>query len=135
MIFNPPAAPHHGGVWEGLIQLVKKTLLSVTTQQILDDEVLHTAMCKAESILNGHPLTTTSGDTNDLEALMPNHLLLLKNQSSLPSGLFTKDALGSKYSTLQLCFERDGSRNTFLEERSKWSRQSRNFVKGNAPHT
>lgn len=80
-IFNSPAAPHHGGVWEGLIQLVKKTLLSVTTQQILDGEVLHTTMCKAEYILNGHPLTTTSGDPNVLDALMPNHLLLLKNQT------------------------------------------------------
>ncbi|GAA6072447.1 uncharacterized protein LOC119199441 [Tachysurus ichikawai] len=30
-------------------------------------------------------------DVNDLEALTPNHLLLLKTQPSLPPGLFVKD--------------------------------------------
>lgn len=35
--FNPPAASHHGGVWERMIRLVRRVLSSVLHQQKLDD--------------------------------------------------------------------------------------------------
>lgn len=40
--FNPPAAAHHGGVWERLIQMLKRILLSFIKQQTLDNESLLT---------------------------------------------------------------------------------------------
>lgn len=76
--FNPPATAHHGGVWERLIRMLKRILLSVTKQQTLDDESLLTVMCEVEAILNSRPLTTISDDPNDLEPSTPNHLLLCK---------------------------------------------------------
>jgi len=36
-------------------------------------------------------MTTVSGDPNDLEPLTPNHLLLLKSESPLSSGLFKRE--------------------------------------------
>ena len=84
--FNPPAAAHHGGVWERLIRSLKKVLLSVIKQQILDDESLTTVMCEVEAILNNRPLTTVSDNPNGLEPLTPNHLLLSKVQPLLPPG-------------------------------------------------
>lgn len=39
-IFNPPAASHHGGVWERQIRTVRKVLASMLKQQNLDDEGL-----------------------------------------------------------------------------------------------
>ena len=81
---------HHGGAWERLIRIIKKTLYSVTKEQTMDDECLHTALCKVEAILNARPITSTSGDPKDPEPLTPNHLLLLKGKPILPPGLFNR---------------------------------------------
>lgn len=67
--FNPPLEAHHGGVWEQLVQDVKKVLCTVVKQQVLDDEALHTALCEVEAVLNDRPITPFSDDPNGLEAL------------------------------------------------------------------
>nr|XP_054593653.1 uncharacterized protein LOC129160674 [Nothobranchius furzeri] len=84
---------HFGGVWERLICIIRKVLHSVLRQQVLDDEGLHTILCGAEAILNDRPLTKLSEDPNDLEALTPNHLLLMKGKPVLPPGIFEKEDL------------------------------------------
>ncbi len=76
-IFNPPFGSHFGGVWEGCIRTIRKILSAVLNQQHVDDECLMTIMCEVESIMNSRPLTKVSDDPKDLEALTPNHLLLL----------------------------------------------------------
>ncbi len=47
-----------------------------------------TQSCDAEAILNDRPITKLSDDPMDLEALTPNHILLLKGKPSLSPGLF-----------------------------------------------
>lgn len=42
---------------------------------------LDTFLCEVEPILNDRPITISSMDPNNLEALTPNHLLLLKNST------------------------------------------------------
>ena len=42
--FNPPAASHHGGVWERIIRMVRRILTSVLRQQTLN-EGFHTVLC------------------------------------------------------------------------------------------
>lgn len=88
--FNPPSASHHGGVWERLIRMVRKVLLSVLHQQVLDDEGLYTILCEVEAILKSRPITTTSSDPHDLEALTPSHILTLQSKPVLPPGVFHK---------------------------------------------
>ena len=90
-VFNPPAASHHGGVWQRLIRSTHKILGALTKEQVLDDECLQTLLCEAESIINGTPLTKFSDNPNDLEPIMPNHLRLLRQNDSLPLGLFEKN--------------------------------------------
>lgn len=82
--FNPPAGSHHGGPWEKLIRSVWKVLNSTLNVQNLDEDGLHTILCEVESIINSRLITKASSDPNDLEALTPNHLLLLKTVPSLP---------------------------------------------------
>ena len=76
--FNPPAASHMGGVWERQIRTVRKVIVFILKDQLLDDERLVTAFCEVESVVNGRPLTRVSDDSQDLEPLTPNHLRLLR---------------------------------------------------------
>jgi len=44
--------------------------------------VLRTALVEAERIFNSRPITHVSSDAGDIEALMPNHFLLLQANPS-----------------------------------------------------
>ncbi len=85
--FNAPGASHHGGVWERQIRSIRQVLCSVMREQTLSDDNLSTLFCEVEGILNSRPITKVSGDASDLEALTPNHLLLLKGQPILSPNL------------------------------------------------
>lgn len=136
-IFNPPAASHHGGIWERQIRTVRKVLSSVVKQQLLEDEGLHTLLCEVESIINGRPLTTNTDHPNDLEPLTPNHLLALKTQPSFPPGVFTKDDVYARRRWRQIQYMADlfWRRWTheylpLLQERQKWLSLKRSFKVG-----
>ncbi len=136
-IFNPPAASHHGGIWERQIRTVRKVLNSVVKQQLLEDEGLHTLLCEVESIINGRPLTMNTDHPNDLEPLTPNHLLALKTQPSFPPGVFTKDDVYARRRWRQIQYMADlfWRRWTheylpLLQERQKWLGLKRSFKVG-----
>lgn len=133
-LFNPPAASHQGGVWERCIRTVRKVLDAVTKEQVLDDEGLSTLFCEVERIINSRPITKTSDDPKDLEPLSPNHLLLLRSESSLPPGVFTNDDVYSKRKWKQVQYLADLFWRRWIQEylptlqrRQKWLRPSRNF--------
>ena len=90
-ILNPPTASHSGGVWERCIRTVTKVMKALLKQQVLDDESLNTLMCEVESIVNERPITKVSDDPRDLNALTPNHLLLLRAGTAMPPGVFSKE--------------------------------------------
>ena len=87
-MFNPPTASHMGGVWERAIRSVRRVLNAILRNQTIDDEGLLTLMCEVEAILNARPLTKVSDDPQDLNAITPNHLLLLRSGRSFPPGIF-----------------------------------------------
>ena len=74
--FNPPGAPHMGGVWERLVRSVKEVMTGLVKDHVLTDPQLYTFLTEAENIINSRPLTHISSDVNDMEALTPNHVLL-----------------------------------------------------------
>ncbi|XDV29292.1 hypothetical protein PO909_032429 [Leuciscus waleckii] len=119
--FNPPAASHHGGVWERLIRSVRYVLYSTLHQQSIDDEGLQTLFCEVEAILNNRPLSTVSSDPYDLEPLTPNHLLLLKTQPIMPPGIFLKSDLYARRRWKQVQYMADlfwhRPKNTFFYSR------------------
>ena len=87
--FNTPLSSHHGGMLERLIRSILKILLALFLPHMtLTDEVLHTVLCECECIINGRPITKSSDDVNDWEALTPNHLLAMRGVASLPWGNF-----------------------------------------------
>ena len=87
-MFNPPHAPHMGGVFERMVQTVKKVLNVMLGNARLTDEILCTLLCEVENLVNSRPITRVSNDGCDVSALSPNHLLLLKGDSSPLPGEF-----------------------------------------------
>lgn len=135
--FNPPAGSHHGGSWERLIRSVRKILNVTTKEQVLDEEGLQTLLCEAEAIINSRPITRASSDLNDLEALTPNHLLLLKTKPSLPPGVFKRDDQYVRRRWKQVQYLADifwkrwcKEYLTQLQERQRWSIIGRNLHVG-----
>ena len=74
--FNPPCAPHFGGVFEALIKSAKKAIKVILGDADVTEEELHTAICGAERLLNSRPITYVSSDPNDLSPLTPSHFLV-----------------------------------------------------------
>jgi hypothetical protein len=86
--FIPPNSPHMGGVWERLVQSVKRALYSTLKETAPRDEVLLTLMCEAEHMVNSRPLTFVSSDPEDPEALTPNHFLIGRTSANQSPGEF-----------------------------------------------
>lgn len=134
-LFNPPSGSHFDGVWERCIRTVRKILVALMKEQSLDDEGLTTLMCEVESIVNGRPITKSSDDPSDSEALTPSHLLLLRSGPRLPPGVFRKEDGYSRRRWRQVQYLADVFWRRWireylpqLQERQKWTYPSRNFA-------
>ena len=137
--FNPPTGSHFGGIWERIIRSVRKILHHLLQEQMtsLDDELLQTLMCEVEFILNSRPISAGSDNPRDLEALTPNHLLLIGPNQGLPPGIFCSADNYSRRRWRQIQY----LSNVFwkrwvreylplLQERQKWLRRQRNLAVG-----
>ncbi|XP_053668305.1 uncharacterized protein LOC128718710 [Anopheles marshallii] len=93
--FNPPGAPHMGGVWERMVRSVKaaiSTVMEINNKP--DDETFETVLLDAEAMVNSRPLTYIPVDPENQEALTPNHFLLGSS-----SGVKQRPALPTCYSS------------------------------------
>ncbi|XP_026480148.1 uncharacterized protein LOC113386588 [Ctenocephalides felis] len=82
--FNPPFAPHFGGIWEANIKSVKTHLFKVIGLQILSYEEFNTVLNQIEALLNSRPLCWLSNDPSDPQPLTPAHFLMQEPLSDLP---------------------------------------------------
>ena len=74
--FNPPGAPHFGGVFESMIKTAKRSISAILKSASIRDEELLTAFTIAEGMINSRPLTYQSTDPKDELPLTPNHFLM-----------------------------------------------------------
>ena len=137
--FNPPRAPHFGGVFETVVKSMKRVLQSILHKADLTDEELHTALVQAESMINSRPLCAMSSDAEDLLPLTPQHFLVGHTDVLLP-GEVAVDVNGAvhpmrRWKVVQRLVELIWKR--WLEEvvpqlnvQVKWFRQQRNMMVG-----
>ncbi|XP_073843555.1 uncharacterized protein [Musca autumnalis] len=85
--FNCPYNPSEGGIWERMVQCVKK-VLRVTLKEVAPREhTLHSFLIEAENIVNSRPLTHLPVGPDEEEPLTPNHFLLgHPNMPETPAG-------------------------------------------------
>jgi len=93
--FNPPRAPHFGGVFERKIGSIKNIinacLLQVGKRNLTADEFV-TFLAEAAAIVNATPLTPTSSDPDDPLPITPAQLLHLKDNAGSQVNEFFTDA-------------------------------------------
>lgn len=135
--FNPPAAPHFGGLWEAAVKSCKYHLKRVVGNHLLNFEELTTLMCRIEAILNSRPLTTMSSDPNELAPLTPAHFLISQPFTEIPEPditLIPTNRLQRWHLIRQLhqnFWKRWSSEYLVsLQNRPKWTKQQKNIQIG-----
>ncbi|XP_055714777.1 uncharacterized protein LOC129808897 [Phlebotomus papatasi] len=135
--FNPPNAPHHGGLWEASVKRVKHHLNRVSQHAPLTFEEFYTVLTQIEAILNSRPLCLLSSDPNGRSYLTPGHFLTFCAGNSPPDPDVT-NLSDNRLSHWQLCQKRAqefGKKfremylNT-LQQRGKWLQEQTNVQPG-----
>ncbi|XP_011864059.1 PREDICTED: uncharacterized protein LOC105559972 [Vollenhovia emeryi] len=101
--FNPPAAPHFGGLWEAAVKSAKHHLRRVIGEARLTFEELTTLLAQIEACLNSRPLRALSDDLEDITALTPGHFLVGSALLAIPepSLIDTQENLLSRWRNVQ----------------------------------
>jgi hypothetical protein len=136
-VFNPPAAPHFGGVWERMVQSAKRALRAILNGRMVTDKILETAMVEVENLINSRPLTHVSVNPFDPEPLTPNHFLI---GAAHPNQVFASAAdeevpLEKKFAYVKMLADHFWKRwmkeyVPNLIERRKWLSEQRNIQEG-----
>lgn len=82
--FNPPAAPHFGGLWEAAVKSMKHHLRRVLGESTLTYEEMATLLTQVEACLNSRPLQALTDDPEDTAALTPGHFLIGSAINAVP---------------------------------------------------
>ncbi|XP_070530058.1 uncharacterized protein [Cardiocondyla obscurior] len=82
--FNPPSAPHFGGLWEAAVKSAKFHIHRVIGKATLTYEELATFLTQVEACLNSRPLLPITDDPEDFEALTPGHFLIGQPLNAIP---------------------------------------------------
>ncbi|XP_077293278.1 uncharacterized protein LOC143916184 [Arctopsyche grandis] len=85
--FNPPRAPHMGGLWEAAVKSMKIHLNKVLKATTLNFESFCTVLTQIEACMNSRPLSPLSSDPLDLLPLTPGHFLIGRSLLALPMEL------------------------------------------------
>lgn len=135
--FNPPGAPHFGGLWEAGVKSTKFHLRRVVGEQRLTFEELQTIVNQIEAILNSRPLTPESSDPSDLRALTPGHFLIGRPITSFPEPDLSelKENRLSNWQLIQRITQNFWKRwnaeyISTLQQRSKWTTPQQNIEVG-----
>jgi hypothetical protein len=120
--FNPPVAPHFGGLWEAAVKALKHHLRRVIGETRLTYEEISTFLAEVEACLNSRALQALTDDPADLGALTLGHFLIGAPLSAIPepSLLDVPSNRLSRWKLLQQILH-------------LWQRWSREYIQGLTP--
>ncbi|XP_071104136.1 uncharacterized protein [Haliotis cracherodii] len=131
--FNPPFAPHFGGLWEREIRSIKYGQRSILGTESVSESVLRTVMTEVESILNSKPLGYTSSDISNTDPVSPYTLLIGRSDPALPQVVYLNEDRLTKKRFRQSQVLADNFWRKFIKEylpnlqqRVKWMDELRN---------
>jgi len=135
--FNPPSAPHFGGLWEAAVKSTKSLMVRTMGAQTWSLEEFSTILCRIEAALNSRPLTPVTCDPEDLDCLTPGHFLIGQPLMSIPeeAPCAKPIKLQHRWKLLQQTFQTFWRRwsseylNT-LQSRGRWSSNQENVKVG-----
>ncbi|XP_071044578.1 uncharacterized protein [Parasteatoda tepidariorum] len=131
--FNPPSAPHFGGIWEATVKSFKFHLKRVVGDVSFTFEELATLSCQIEACLNSRPLCALSSSPDDPSVLTPGHFLIGRAltaipQHTVPDDIRHCDRLRLLTRMTQHFWNRWSSEYlTLLQSRSKWRISKKNL--------
>ncbi|XP_062134720.1 uncharacterized protein LOC133844653 [Drosophila sulfurigaster albostrigata] len=135
--FNPPGAPHMGGLWEAGVKSFKTHFYKTVSSVKHTFEELSTLLSKIEACLNSRPLTPMSEDVSDLAALTPGHFLIGGPLLSMaePESREDVESIRNRWQRLKALHQHFCVRwkNEYLKElhkRNKWQSPSRDLQFG-----
>lgn len=135
--FNPPGAPHMGGLWEAGVKSVKTHMKKCIGEMLLTFEEMYTLLTQIEACLNSRPITPMTEDSNDFEVLTPGHFLIgeaLKHidepnlTATKENRLINWQKVQQKTQHFWKRWHRDYLQN--LQQRSKWDFVQPNIMNG-----
>lgn len=133
--FNPPSAPHFGGLWEAAVKSAKHHLRRVMGSSPVTFEQFITLLAQIEAVLNSRPLGAMSSEPGDLEPLTPGHFLIGAPLNAVPDQSLAQMPANrlSHFQRIQQQFQQFWKRwsqeylNT-LQQRNKWVIQEKNVA-------
>ena len=137
--FIPARTPHYGGFWERMVALFKKHIVSATKGDVLHIDVFNTIVIESENVLNRRPLTPSSSDPNDWEAITPAHILYPSTFAHSSATILPETEARQPMRTAWLraqnrinAFWKSWSAEYLqsLHQRSKWQKSARNLCIG-----
>ena len=135
--FNPPGAPHFGGLWEACVKSVKFHLKRVVGDALLTYEEFSTLLTQIEAILNSRPLLPLTDDPNDVSVLTPAHFLIGEPTLLLTEPVLLDEKISlldrwKSISHMTQSFWKVWSREYLqnLQKRGKWQRAQTNVKPG-----
>ncbi|XP_065203485.1 uncharacterized protein LOC135833643 [Planococcus citri] len=132
--FNPPSAPHMGGLWESAVRIMKNHLYRTMGSTVLTADEFGTVLCQIEAIMNSRPMTPIKSSSLEPDALTPGHFIIGRPLVAIPDDITENEKI--RYSqrwdlTTQLrnTFWRRWSEEylTSLQKRHKWTDPARSY--------
>eukprot|EP00111_Clytia_hemisphaerica_P018409 TCONS_00054442-protein len=122
-----------------MVRSVKTSLNAIIMAEyvVLNDFTLLTVLTEVEALVNSRPLTSVSDDTSDLDALTPNHFIIGRASTLLPTCITYNDNVTprKRWKQVQSITQQfwDRWRREYLPTltaRNKWTRASKNVQVG-----
>ncbi len=82
--FNPPAAPHFGGLWEAAVKSVKRHPFRAVLSYVFSRSEFTSLLLQIEGCLNSRPLVSLTSGVDCVDVLTPAHFLIGRPLIALP---------------------------------------------------